>query len=621
MTSASVSSFLSESLQNMKNMPHTHTQYHGVLFAIASSSIVSTLVTLKVYRACYSCASASRDVGLVSFLAGILKECPCIRSYAREQIQRVARESNSRSSSSSSSNNSEKRSSSSEELPKASPPAPLEDNAAVPLAENNSASDAVSEPLDRDPLVTHLPEESTTTAIVLKRAQKRAKDDTQWRDGESKMSGTVYMATTEHLNMLSEVYAIYAHANPLHADSFPSIPRMEQEIIAMARSLLDPQTTEGVCGCVTSGGTESILLACKAARDAWCHRQAPWYAGASYASPHFRAATDVPEIIVARSAHAAFWKAASWLNVRIVVLEVDPSTMRLTAAAVRRRISRRTMLVVASAPCYPHGVVDDVQAIADLCKRRGIPLHVDSCLGGFCLPLVQELRPDLVPTFDFRVPGVTSISADTHKFGMGQKGTSVLLYRSKEMRKFQYTAVTEWSGGLYISPTLPGSRNGGVVATAWASLICLGRSGLRASAEGILQARDVLVDAVSRIDGLCIMGIPAMGVVAVGTDTKAPNGGIDSLIVMDLLTARGWVLNALQKPLSFHVCFTGAHSLETARKLASDLAECAEEARRMKEKGVASDGKARVYGLGGTFPDRGAVGDLLIHYQDGVLGV
>jgi len=131
----------------------------------------------------------------------------------------------------------------------------------------------------------------------------------------------------------------------------------------------------------------------------------------------------------------------------------------------------------------------------------------------------------------------------------------------------------------------------------------------------------VLVDAVSRIDGLCIMGIPAMGVVAVGTDTKAPNGGIDSLIVMDLLTARGWVLNALQKPLSFHVCFTGAHSLETARKLASDLAECAEEARRMKEKGVASDGKARVYGLGGTFPDRGAVGDLLIHYQDGVLGV
>ena len=445
-----------------------------------------------------------------------------------------------------------------------------------------------------------------------------------WAGGASKMSGTVYIATDAHMQMLNAVYAKFAHANPLHTSEFPSIPRMEREIVAMAWSVLGGEANKTGCGVVTSGGTESILLACKAARDRWCQEHAPWFAGALYTSPHFREYTDVPEILVARSAHAAFWKAASWLNVRIVVLEVNPETFRLDAAAVRRHLNKRTMLVVASAPCYPHGVVDDVEGIARLCAKRNVPLHVDACLGGFCLPFVAEVRAAAneagPPPFDFRVPGVTSMSVDTHKFGMAQKGTSVLLYRSRELRKFQYTAVTDWSGGLYISPTLPGSRNGALVATAWASLVHLGRRGLVDAARGIVAARDELVRAVDNIDGLRVYGNPAMGVVAIGADDAASGGGLDALHVLDLMTERGWALNALQKPLCFHVCFTGAHSLPTAKSFVSDLVACAEEARRKREHGEESGGKARMYGFAGSFPDRGAIGDVLVAFQDGICG-
>ena len=246
---------------------------------------------------------------------------------------------------------------------------------------------------------------------------------------------------------------MFSTANPLHPDAWPSVCRMESEVVAMTASMLggDSSSTSSsaransVCGCMTSGGTESILLAMKAYRDYASSRRWRWR-GSSRARP---------EVVLAPTAHAAYWKAAEYFGLRLVLVPVSKD-MRLSGASVRRALSRNTVAVVASAPSYPHGVVDDVAGIAAVARAGGVPLHVDACLGGFVLPFARKLGWP-VPPFDFDVPGVTSMSVDTHKFGQAHKGTSVLLWASPSLRRHQYTRITDWSGGLYISPSMAGT--------------------------------------------------------------------------------------------------------------------------------------------------------------------
>ncbi|HZA80594.1 MAG TPA: aminotransferase class V-fold PLP-dependent enzyme, partial [Actinomycetes bacterium] len=266
----------------------------------------------------------------------------------------------------------------------------------------------------------------------------------RWQDGLA--SGAVYHGGDDHIAFLNRAYATTSQANPLHADLWPSATKYEAEIVAMTAAMLggdavgsdDPRRQ--IVGTVTSGGTESILLAMKAYRD-----RARARAG--------RRITH-PEVVAATTAHVAFDKAAQYFRLKLVRVPVG-ADYRADVGAMRRAVTRNTVALVGSAPTFPHGVIDPIEDLAAAAAERGIGFHTDACLGGFVLPWARRLGYD-VPGFDFQVPGVTSMSADTHKFGYAAKGTSVVLYRGTKLRSHQYFTATEWPGGLYFSPTLAG---------------------------------------------------------------------------------------------------------------------------------------------------------------------
>ncbi|KAG2490349.1 hypothetical protein HYH03_011151 [Edaphochlamys debaryana] len=463
-----------------------------------------------------------------------------------------------------------------------------------------------------------LPARSTPPGVVLTWLQQRASKDVQFHgDGTSTLSGAVYMpALSPHRALLDDAYRLFALANPLHADAFPSVRQMEAEVVAMTAGLLgggEKGANPQVCGAMTSGGTESILMAVKASRDYVCAKKG----------------IREPEMIIGVSAHAAYWKAAEYFRIKLHVVPVG-ADFRLSPAAVRRRMGPNTVLVVASAPGFPHGLVDDVQGIAGLALRAGVCCHVDGCLGGFCLPFATRLGA-AVPPFDFSVPGVTSMSVDAHKFGMAHKGTSVVLYGSPEIRQHQYTRVTDWSGGLYISPGLAGSRPGALIATAWAALVAVGEEGLLAATGAILSARDTLVKGIREtIPELQVIGEPEMGVVAFRPNPRwrRPRGQppLNIYLLNDWLTAHGWHLNALQKPPALHFCFTAMNARSSAPLVAAlrqGVTEVLAAAAAAKGRGGGGKGdgggSAPVYGMANSAPDRGMVGEFLVAYQDVML--
>lgn len=447
-----------------------------------------------------------------------------------------------------------------------------------------------------DDSLTQLPTEGASTLKVLEQLKHRERLDIKIAEGCSPLSGAVYIGSEAHKRFLDEAYALFSWTNPLHADSFPSVRKMEAEVVAMTAAMLGggPQGNLDVCGAMTSGGTESILLAIKAARD------------------HARAHRGVsrPEMVVANSAHAAYWKAAEYFNIRLVILPVGKD-YRLSGERVRRALSRNTVLVVASAPCFPHGVVDHVEDIARVTRRAGVLLHVDACLGGFVLPFARKLGY-AIPAFDFSVPGVTSMSVDTHKFAMAHKGTSVVLYHHPSLRRHQYTCITEWTGGLYISPTMAGSRSGALIATAWASMISMGEKGYLDLTDKVMEAARQFEEGLRGIPDLELVGRPDMSVVAF----RSTNKQLNIYKLNDLLTKKGWHLNALQGPPSLHFCFTAAH-VSVTELLLTDLAAAV---RQLKaDPNCVQGGAAPLYGLSSVSPDRGIVGEFLIAYQDVML--
>lgn len=369
-------------------------------------------------------------------------------------------------------------------------------------------------------------------------AKREILGETETRaDRTSKASGAVYVGDADLLKLLDKVYTKFSLSNPMHSNIFPTTRQMEAEVIQMTASFVGGGEGTDICGSMTSGGTESILTAVKASRD--------------YMRRH-RCITK-PEMVIAPSAHAAFIKAAEYFNIEIVKAPLDVGH-RLTASAVRRCLSRNTVLVVASAVGYPHGVMDDVEGISALCKNRGVLLHVDCCLGGFVLPFLKHVRPDIGGTmgaadlaFDFRLPGVTSMSLDVHKFGCSHKGTSVVLYRSPEIRRHQYTSITDWSGGLYISPGFAGSRNGALIATAWAAMIYHGIEGYAKNASHMMECASRFKDAIERgplAPYVELVGDPVMSVVAFASKP----GTRDIYVINDALAKKEWKMSALQSP-------------------------------------------------------------------------
>ncbi|MBG6069447.1 pyridoxal phosphate-dependent decarboxylase family protein [Micromonospora ureilytica] len=332
-----------------------------------------------------------------------------------------------------------------------------------------------------------------------------------------------------------------AHVNGLDPTAFPSLLAMENALVGAAGRVLGagPGTTApDVVGSVTSGGTESLILAVKAARDA--HPE-----------------ITEPRILVPSSAHAAFAKAAHYLRVALDVVPVSPDTLRPDPAAMAAAIRPETVLVACSAPSYAHGVVDPVTQIAAAAAEAGVRCHVDACFGGWTLPYLRRLG-EPVPAFDFAVPGVTSISVDLHKYAYAPKGVSVLLHRDATLRAPQYFAYADWPGYTMINPVIASTRSGGPIAAAYATVRHLGDDGYLRLAAVTRDAVAGLADAVRAVDGLRLMAEPESTVVCF----TATEGGPDLFVLVDELTARGWhtqpQLSYAGLPASVHLTVTAA---------------------------------------------------------------
>lgn len=300
-----------------------------------------------------------------------------------------------------------------------------------------------------------------------------------------KVSGTVYGMDPKLRDLMLRAFSRFLYSNPLHPDVFPSVRKLEAEVVAMTLSMFSGDAECG--GVVTSGGTESILLACKAYRD-----RARREKGVVF-----------PEIVTPVTAHAAFEKAAHYFGIRLVSIEINQVTGKADLAQMRKAINGNTVAVVGSAPNFAFGVIDDIVAIAALAHEFDIGCHVDCCLGSFLLPYIIKLKT--LPPCDFTVLGVTSISCDPHKYGFGPKGTSVIMYRGKELRHYQYFVSTDWTGGIYATPTLLGSRSGAVVAATWAVMLSMGQEGYRNAARRISEVAEEVIKGIKSIPDLFVL--------------------------------------------------------------------------------------------------------------------
>jgi sphinganine-1-phosphate aldolase len=274
--------------------------------------------------------------------------------------------------------------------------------------------------------------------------------------------------------------------------------------------------------------------------------------------------------------------------------------------AAKRALTGNTIVIVGSAPTFPHGIIDPIAELSELARQAGVGFHTDACLGGFVLPWAEKLGYT-VPPFDFRLPGVTSMSADTHKYGYASKGTSVVLYRRPALRRYQYFAAADWPGGLYFSPTFAGSRPGALSAACWAAMVTMGEDGYMAASQRILETAAVIRRGIETMPDLYVLGDP-LWVIAFASES------VDIYQVMDAMMARGWSLNGLHKPSCVHLCVTLRHTQPgVAERFLIDLAKAVEDVKNQPE---VSGGMAPVYGMAATLPFRGMVTDLLKRYID-----
>ncbi|KAF1334873.1 Sphingosine-1-phosphate lyase, partial [Globisporangium splendens] len=415
--------------------------------------------------------------------------------------------------------------------------------------------------------------------------------DKKWQEGL--VSGAVYHGEKDHLDVLNKAYALFSVSNPLHVDIWPAVGKFEAEVIAMTASLMSNGSDE-VCGTLSSGGTESIFLATKTHRE-------------YYRSKH---GITKPEIIACVTAHAAIDKACELLGIKLIKVPMDPKTLKSDLNAVKWNITANTIMIYSSAPNFPNGIIDDIEGLSKIAVANDVGLHVDCCLGGFILPFAKKLRPNM-PKFDFELPGVTSMSCDTHKYGYASKGTSVVLYKTKEIRRFQYFAYPDWTGGLYVTPTLAGSRPGALSAAAWASMIRLGYEGYMKNTEQILATAEEIKEGIKKIDGLFVLGDPQVMVICFS------GKGLNILKVSDAMAKKGWSLNALQHPASVHLCVTVRH-IGKAKKFLKELQEAVDVVKQ--DPNGALEGGSAIYGMASSMP-AGPVDDILRIYTDVTLKV
>ncbi len=374
------------------------------------------------------------------------------------------------------------------------------------------------------------PREGRSADELLAEIRAGRGNDADWRGGRT--FSLVYNPADPELERLLEgVSHEYLHENYLNPFAFPSLLKMEEEVVAMAADLFGAPADAGK---LTSGGTESIFLAVQVARD------------------HARAVRgiDQPQLVTASTAHPAFAKAAHYLDVEHVLVPVRADG-RFDPADAEAALTDRTALLVGSAPCYPFGVIDPIPELAGLADAREILCHVDACLVGWLLPFWERLG-EPVPAWDLRVPGVTSLSADLHKYGWSFKGVSLLLHRSKDLLRHQFFIYDGWPGGIYGSATTAGTRPGAPIAAAWATVSHLGEAGYLRLAQQVLDATRAFRAGIEAIDGLRVTGDPVMGVMEIASDEH------DLGAVGDVMDDRGWHLDRQQGGL--HLMLSPYHA-------------------------------------------------------------
>ena len=404
---------------------------------------------------------------------------------------------------------------------------------------------------DRFTVHRQLPEEGTPRGEVLEQLHTMAsEEDSFWETG--KCSGTMYCGDHEHYRFMNEAFGLFAHVNVLQRDMCPSATKFEAEIIAMTLDLLNADAVRDAepAGIVATGGTGSILHALLAYRE------------------HAAGERGVtrPNVIKPETAHPAFDKACHLFGIELRRAPVDAVTTEVDVKWVDDHIDDQTIAVIGSACNYGYGTVDPIADLSEVALRHRVGLHVDGCLGGFILPFGQQLGLD-IPVFDYRIPGVTSISADTHKYGYAFKGTSVLTFRDKAIRNAQYFYLTDWSGGKYCSPGMEGSRSGGLIAATWAAMVQLGKEGYRRYARQIFDVSTEMQHAVLSHPALRILGNPTF-LFSFTSDE------FDVYHVNDFMRGRGWRFNGQQYPNALHMAVTRPQTQQgVADAFAADLAD------------------------------------------------
>ena len=411
---------------------------------------------------------------------------------------------------------------------------------------------------------------------LISQIRSMKEEDIDWKKGRA--WSLVYWIDEAHEKLLDDAARELGSANYLNPLAFKSLHKMEQEVVHMTASMLHGD--EHTVGVMSSGGTESILLAM------FCYRQL-----AKKLHPRI----SRPEVVVPSTAHPAFDKAAILFDLVLRKVPVDESG-KADVKSMEKFINGNTILLVGSAPGYPNGILDPIDSISRLAAKYKLPLHVDACIGGFMLPWVEKCGYT-IDAWDFRVNGVTSISADVHKFGFGAKGASVLLYRSMDYMQHQFIVTTDFPGGIYISPTLLGTRAGGPIAAAWASLNSLGENGFMQLAKTLMDGAVQLKNRLQSMKGIQLIGHPCMNILSYSTINNDP----DIYVIADKMEDMGWMVDRQQHPDCIHLTVlpTNVGVIDT---YINDLQEALDYARKHPE--ATSRGNAAIYGLMARVPFR-----------------
>jgi glutamate/tyrosine decarboxylase-like PLP-dependent enzyme len=438
-----------------------------------------------------------------------------------------------------------------------------------------------------------MPEKSSSRAAVLQQIKEmHAAESGSWKGG--KISGSFYHGDQDHYDFLNEAFSYYSQVNSIQRDVCPSLTKYEGEIIAMTLDLFNGYAVnkrnakEKACGSLTTGGTDSIF------QSVYVHRE--WGVDKGITQP---------EMVLPVSAHPAFFKAAHYLNIKVHTAKLDDN-FQADVADIESKITPNTIMIMGSAGNYGHGIIDPIEKLSDLAVKHKVGLHVDGCLGGFILSWAQSLGINC-PVFDFRLPGVTAISADTHKYGYSLKGTSTVLFSNEKLRQYQYSGYVDWPGGVYISTGFNGSKSGGLFAATWAAMVHYGKEGYMQRAQQIFDVNARMKNVVRNIPELKLFG-DSLFITAIGSDQ------FNIYHVNDYLKTKGWRMNGQQHPNGFHFCITGPQVTNAGivEAFEQDLKEAVEYAKVQK-----GDPKsAAMYGGAGREIDPSMYMPMLVAYTD-----